>query len=194
MSRLYLNNPNWLGSEVGIVRKTITLDTTFATYVTENGRKVVKSGTFVNDAVIGKGLLWNDIDITEEKQEASLMIRGSYIDANLPATVTEEASNLAARGLYAFVEGTTTRPSFGSPDMTALATVTVTVAANDLTWTSNKDAIAYEVSDVHKRVIATTTATGYKVATVATYNVRVLADNIHYTHSDYVTATVTTLA
>ena len=81
MSTLYLNRPNWLGSEVGIVQKTITLDTTFATYVTENGRKIVKSGTFVNDAVIGKGLLWNDIDITEEKKEASLMIRGSYIDA-----------------------------------------------------------------------------------------------------------------
>jgi hypothetical protein len=194
MSRLYLNNPNWLGSEVGIVLKTITLDTTFATYETENGRKVVKSGTYVNDSVIGKGLLWNDIDITEEKQEASLMIRGSYVDANLPATVTAEATNLAARGLYAFAEGTTTRPSFGSPDLTALDTVTVTVAADDLTWTSNTDAIAYEVSDVNESVIATTTATGYTVATVATYNVRVLADNIHYTHSDYVTATVTTLA
>jgi hypothetical protein len=183
-----------LGSEVGIVLKTITLDTTFATYETENGRKVVKSGTYVNDSVIGKGLLWNDIDITEEKQEASLMIRGSYVDANLPATVTAEATNLAARGLYAFAEGTTTRPSFGSPDLTALDTVTVTVAADDLTWTSNTDAIAYEVSDVNESVIATTTATGYTVATVATYNVRVLADNIHYTHSDYVTATVTTLA
>lgn len=194
MSTLYLNRPNWLGSEVGIVQKTITLDTTFATYVTENGRKIVKSGTFVNDAVIGKGLLWNDIDITEEKKEASLMIRGSYVDAKLPATVTAEATNLAARGLYAFAEGTTTRPSFGSPDMTALATVTVTVAADDLTWTSNTDAIAYEVSDVNEAVIAVTTATGYTVATVATYNVRVLADNIHYTHSDYVTATVTTLA
>ena len=194
MSTLYLNRPNWLGSEVGKVTKTITLDTTFATYVTENGRKIVKSGTFVNDAVIGKGLLWNDIDITEEKKEASLMIRGSYVDAKLPATVTAEAANLAARGLYAFAEGTTTRPSFGSPDMTALATVTVTVAADDLTWTSNTDAIAYEVSDVNEAVIAVTTATGYTVATVATYNVRVLADNIHYTHSDYVTATVTTLA
>jgi hypothetical protein len=78
--------------------------------------------------------------------------------------------------------------------MTALATVTVTVATGNLTWTSNTDAIAYEVSDVNKAVIAVTTATGYTVATVATYNVRVLADNIHYTHSDYVTATVTTLA
>ena len=194
MSTLYLNRPNWLGSEVGIVQKTITLDTTFATYVTESGRKIVKSGTFVNDATIGKGVLWNDIDITEEKKEASLMIRGSYVDAKLPATVTAEAANLAARGLYAFAEGTTTRPSFGSPDMTALATVTVTVAADDLTWTSNTDAIAYEVSDVNEAVIAVTTATGYTVATVATYNVRVLADNIHYTHSDYVTATVTTLA
>jgi len=194
MSTLYLNRPNWLGSEVGIVLKTITLDTTFATYVTENGRKIVKSGTFVNDAVIGKGLLWNDIDITEEKKEASLMIRGSYVDAKLPATVTAEAANLAARGLYAFAEGTTTRPSFGSPDMTALATVTVTVAKGALTWTSNTHAIAYEVSDVNEAVIAVTTATGYTVATVATYNVRVLADNIHYTHSDYVTATVTTLA
>lgn len=194
MSTLYLNRPNWLGSEVGIVQKTITLDTTFATYTTENGRKIVKSGTYVVDATIGSGLLWNDIDITDEKKEASLMIQGMYIDAKLPATVTAASAALAARGLHAFAEGTTTRPSFGSPALTALETVTVTVAADDLTWTSNTNAIAYEVSDVDEAVIAVTTATGYTVATVATYNVRVLADNINYAHSDYVTATVTTLA
>lgn len=194
MSTIYLNNENWLGSEVGIVRKTITIATTFATYVTENARKIVKSGTYVNDAVIGIGLLWNDVDITDEAQEASLMIRGSYIDANLPATVASAATALAARGLYAFVAGTTTRPSFGSPTLTALATVTVTVATGILTWTSDANAIKYEVSDVDKVLIATTTATGYTTATKATYNVRVLADNISYTHSDYVAATVTTLS
>jgi len=194
MATLYLNRPNWLGSEVGIVQKTVTIASTFATYVTESARKIVKSGTYVNDAVIGAGLLWNDIDITEEDKIASIMIRGSYIDANLPTTVAAAATALAARGLYAFVEGTTTRPSFGSPGLTALGTVTVTVAAADLTWTSNANAISYEVSDVDEVLIATTTATGYTVATVATYNVRVLADNISYTHSEHVAATVTTLA
>ena len=43
----------WLGSEVGLVKKTVTVPTT-ATSVTENGRKIVKSGTLITDAVLGK--------------------------------------------------------------------------------------------------------------------------------------------
>ena len=91
---------NWIGSEVGMVCKTVTVPTS-ATAVTENGRKIVKSGTLITDAVLGKGLLVNDADITDGARVGSMMIKGSYIDANLPTSVAESATTLAAQGLYA---------------------------------------------------------------------------------------------
>lgn len=91
---------NWLGSEVGMVLKTATIPTT-ATSVTENGRKIVKSGTLINDADLGMGLLYNDVDVTDGARVASIMIAGFYIDENLPASVAENATALAGRGLHA---------------------------------------------------------------------------------------------
>ena len=76
---------NWLGSEVGMVLKTITIPSN-ASATTIDGRKIVKSGTLITDDVQGKGLLFNDVDITDGDRVASMMIRGSYIDANLPAS------------------------------------------------------------------------------------------------------------
>lgn len=93
-------NKNWLGSEVGMVLKTATIPTS-ATSVTENGRKIVKSGTLITDANLGKGLLFNDVDVTDGARVASIMIAGFYIDANLPASVADSATELASRGLHA---------------------------------------------------------------------------------------------
>ena len=90
----------WLGSEVGMVLKTATIPTT-ASFVTENGRKIVKSGTLINDTSLGKGLLFNDVDITDGARVASIMIAGFYIDANLPASVATSATELEAKGLHA---------------------------------------------------------------------------------------------
>lgn len=91
---------NWLGSEVGMVLKTVTIPFE-ASATTIDGRKIVKSGTLVNDTVQGYGLLFNDVDITDGDRVASMMIKGSYIDANLPATVASNAEALAKQGLYA---------------------------------------------------------------------------------------------
>lgn len=105
----------WLGSEVGMVLKTATIPTS-ATSVTENGRKIVKSGTLIEDAVLGKGLLYNDVDVTEGARVASIMIAGFYIDANLPASVSASATELAARGLHAVNYGSE-RVSFGEVNL-----------------------------------------------------------------------------
>jgi len=117
MAEVTLNRPNWLSSAVGLVSKTITIPSDFATYVSEvdaDGvtRKIVKSGTYV--ATPYKGLLLRDIDITGGAQLAPLMIAGYYIDANLPATVASHVADLKAQGLFAVTEGATTRPDFGS--------------------------------------------------------------------------------
>ena len=93
-------NKKWLGSEVGMVLKTATIPTSAPT-VTENGRKIVKSGTLINDANLGKGLLFNDVDVTDEARVASIMIAGFYINENLPESVADSATELAARGLHA---------------------------------------------------------------------------------------------
>ena len=84
-----LNRPNWLGSEVGIVLKTVTVSSTSGSTVTENGRKILKSGTVINDSSLGKGLLWNDADVTDGAVVKSMMIGGYYIDSKLPATAGE---------------------------------------------------------------------------------------------------------
>ena len=44
MENYVLNRPNFLGSEVGLVLKTITVPASASGAVTENGRKIVKAG------------------------------------------------------------------------------------------------------------------------------------------------------
>ena len=90
----------WLGSEVGMVLKTATIPTS-ASFVTENGRKIVKSGTLIEDTNLGKGLLFNDVDITDGARVASIMIAGFYIDEKLPTSVATSATELEAKGLHA---------------------------------------------------------------------------------------------
>ncbi len=96
-----LNRPNWLGSEVGRVLKTVTVTDASGTTDTENGRKILKSGTLINDTTLGYGLLYNDADVTDGARVTSMMIRGTYIDSKLPASVATTATTLAAQGLYA---------------------------------------------------------------------------------------------
>ncbi|MBP3573858.1 MAG: hypothetical protein J6J71_04550 [Prevotella sp.] len=90
-----LNRPNWLGSEVGLVLKTTTVSSTSGETVTENGRSIIKSGTVITDATLGKGLLWNDADVTDGAVVKSIMIGGYYIDTKLPET----AGELGVKGL-----------------------------------------------------------------------------------------------
>lgn len=109
---IILNRPNWLGSEVGLVLKTITVPAEASGAVTENGRKIIKSGSIFSAPY--KGLLFEDVDITDGARVGSLMIRGSYIDAKLPASASTQAADFAAQGLYAIVEGNVVRPDFGT--------------------------------------------------------------------------------
>lgn len=101
MAEITLNRPNWLGSEVGLVLKTVTVSQTSGTAVTENGRKILKAGTLINDTTLGYGLLWNDADVTDGAVVKSMMIRGTYINAKLPTTIaTATVTILNGQGLY----------------------------------------------------------------------------------------------
>ena len=118
MAEITLNRPNWLGSEVGLVRKTVTVTQSSGTYVTEtdadgNSHLILKSGTLINDTTLGYGLLCNDADVTDSQGKiASIMIRGTYIDKALPTSVSTYATSLAERGLYA-IEYPETKIAYG---------------------------------------------------------------------------------
>lgn len=115
MENYVLNRPNFLGSEVGLVLKTITVPASATGAVTENGRKIVKAGSIF--ATPYAGLLFNDVDITDGDRIGSLMIRGSYIDAKLPATAAAKAEDFAKQGLYAIAEGAVVSPDFGTVEV-----------------------------------------------------------------------------
>ena len=193
-----LNRPNWLGSEVGRVVKTITVPATHA-HVVENGRMIVKSGTVITSPYYG--LLYDDIDITDGAKEASVMIRGSYIDAKLPATATAHASQFAAQGLYAIAEGAVVRPDFGSVDAIApLAIGTVTNTSGTLSWSAVTNAIGYGVYASNTQagnytLVANVTTTSYKATAAGYYKVKALGDNLAHGTSDFSAAVqVTTIA
>lgn len=112
MAEITLNRPNWLGSEVGMVLKTATISSTSGVTVVENGRQVIKAGTLITDANLGKGLLFNDADVTDGAVVKSIMIRGSYIDSKLPVSVSASAEELAGKGLYA-IEYAPTNVAYG---------------------------------------------------------------------------------
>ena len=91
---------SWVGSEVGLVLKTITITSASVTAGTD-GRKVKKAGSLVTDSQLGKVLLWNDVDVTEGDRVVSAMFAGYYIDSKLPASVASSATDLASHGLFA---------------------------------------------------------------------------------------------
>ena len=101
MVEVISNRPNWLGSEVGMVLKTVTVSSNSGATVTENGRTIIKSGTLITDTSLGKVLLYNDADVTDGAVVKSALYAGYYIDAKLPASVSASESDLAGHGLFA---------------------------------------------------------------------------------------------
>lgn len=101
MAEIILNTPNWLGSEVGMVLKTTTVSEASGEVTEESGRKILKSGTLISDENLGQGLLYNDADVTDGGVIKSIMIKGSYINENLPKDISASAEALAKQGLYA---------------------------------------------------------------------------------------------
>lgn len=192
-----LNRPNWLGSEVGLVVKTITVPAGHA-HVVENGRMIVKSGTVFTTPYYG--ILFYDVDITDGAKAASLMIRGSYIDAKLPTSAVSYATNFASQGLYSYVEGTVTRPDFGAVGTIVPLTIgTVTNTSGTLSWTAVTNAIGYGVYSSSTQagnyaLVAQVTTATYKATASGYYKVKALGDNLSHGDSDFSTAVQVTIA
>lgn len=187
MEKYFDNKPSFLGSEVGLVLKTITVPANNANVVTENNRKVVKAGTIIETPYTG--LLYNDVDVTDGDNIGSLMFGGYYVDAKLPATAAAKVSAFAAHGLFPIVEGTTIRPDFGTIGLTKIATPTGTATGKKITVSftggsgTPAGVVGYKFYDSAKNVIATTTEAEYTVSTAGTYYVQAIGDNVRYADS-----------
>lgn len=188
MEKYFDNKPSFIGSEVGLVLKTITVPASNSNVVSENNRKVVKAGTIIDTPYTG--LLYNDVDVTDGDNIGSLMFGGYYVDAKLPSTATAKVTAFAAHGLFPIVEGTTIRPDFGTVALTKIATPTGTAVGKKITVSFTGESgtpagvVGYKFYDSAKNVIATTTVAEYTVAAAGTYYVQALGDNVSYADSE----------
>lgn len=98
--------PVFLASSEGLVRQTVQVLQTGIT-ADEYGNKIVKAGTIypTNDAS-AKGILFEDVDVTNGDHEGSLIVAGRIYSDMLPVAPAKEVS---LPGLTFVTAATTTR-------------------------------------------------------------------------------------
>ena len=192
MQKTLKNRPNFLASEVGLVRKTITVKADNSKAITENGRKMVIAGTIFTTPYYG--LLFEDVDVTDGDKMGSLVVGGYYIDANLPESASSYKTNFAAQGLFPLEEGAVTRPDYGSVGLTPLSNPSPSASTKTISWSSVSNALGYTIYNANKEKISTTTSTSYVATATGTYYVQANGDNINYASSGLATVSVTSLA
>lgn len=115
MEKTYiLNRANWLASEVGLVNITYTFASTTSGFATENGRKILKSGTVypTNDAS-AKGIIFNDVDITDGDAVGALTIAGRYLKGAVSVSATAKPV-FEKQGLFEQEKPTNEYPADGT--------------------------------------------------------------------------------
>lgn len=122
MAEMKISHPNWIGSEVGMVLKTATVNSTNAltieneTYPDGSIHNIAKSGSvYVDTTNKIYGLVYNDVDVTGNGRHASVMVAGHYIADKLHAAVSQEnAAKFLAQGLFPVVEVDAVRPEWSN--------------------------------------------------------------------------------
>lgn len=102
--------PNFLASEVGLITKSVNIPDTGVT-ADSDGLKIVKAGTVwpANDAT-AKGILFEDVDVTNGAHAGSLIIAGRVFGNRLHTAPDALAiTPLEAKGLYFDTEKETER-------------------------------------------------------------------------------------
>ena len=105
------NAGHFLVDDETCIRKTMTIAANHAQAVTrENGRKVVPAGAVIPaNGATAKGILFEDIDVTEGAKPGSVVIAGTIYGNRLPAVLAEAAAK-ALTGITVLTEPTITRP------------------------------------------------------------------------------------
>lgn len=92
----YGKKVNFLASEVGLRLVTTQVNGTGVT-ADKDGLKVFKAGTIID----GKGVIFEDVDVTYGEHEASLIVAGHILNDKLPTEATEEQiAAFAKQGLF----------------------------------------------------------------------------------------------
>lgn len=105
------NAGHFLVNDETCIRQTMTIAANHAQAVTrENGRKVVPAGAVIPaNGASAKGILFEDIDVTEGAKPGSVVIAGTIYGNRLPAALADAAAT-ALKGITVLTEPTITRP------------------------------------------------------------------------------------
>ena len=92
---------NFLASEVGLRMVTAQVDSD-GIEADAQGKKIVPAGTIVD----GKGVIFEDVDVTDGAHEAALIVAGHLLSDKMPVAPSEgQVTAFAAKGLF-FEEST----------------------------------------------------------------------------------------
>ena len=119
---------HFLVNDETCIRETMTIAANHAQVVTrDNGRKVVPAGAVIpsNDGN-AKGILFEDIDVTEGAKPGSVVVGGTVYEDKLPAAI-ESAAESAMTGITV----KTTSPAITRPDYFDKAFVGLTVTSTE---------------------------------------------------------------
>lgn len=105
------NAGHFLVNDETCIRKTMTIAANHAQAVTrDDGRKVVPAGAVIPaNGATAKGILFEDVDVTEGAKPGSVVIAGTIYGNRLPAALAEAAAT-ALTGITVLTEPTITRP------------------------------------------------------------------------------------
>ncbi|MDR0914998.1 MAG: hypothetical protein LBM65_07575 [Oscillospiraceae bacterium] len=71
-----------------------SFETTDATAVTQNGKKIIKAGTiWPANGAAARGIVFNDVDVTNGTATGAVIFEGSVLIPRLPAVPTSAAKN-----------------------------------------------------------------------------------------------------
>ena len=103
----YTSTPDipWLASERSLRLVSYTAEDDNDQIVTENGRKIIKSGTiYPANGATAVGIVFNDVDVTDGDAPMSLMISGHVWEDRLNTGASDldddAKAALAANGIY----------------------------------------------------------------------------------------------
>lgn len=122
------NAGHFLVDDETCVRQTMTIAANHSQVVTrDDGRKVVPAGAVIpsNDGN-AKGILFEDIDVTEGAMPGSVVVEGTVYEDKLPAAI-ESAAEAVLTGITVI----TTSPAITRPDYFGKAFVGLTVTSTE---------------------------------------------------------------
>ena len=125
---------HFLVNDETCIRQTMTIAANHAQAVTrDNGRKVVPAGAVIPaNGASAKGILFEDIDVTEGAKPGSVVIEGTIYGSRLPAALAEAAAS-ALTGIRVLTEPTITRPDYFGKAFVGLTVTSVEGAASGKT-------------------------------------------------------------